>query len=131
MNISKVTKNVVHDDVESVCDPQLNLDRGCKKKHYKTRFVSNSNVFPAEVEAAMAGKGKKRIVETSSQNKVKSRIFSPTVRSCDKVKMCVNNHWKSVDNNIVYESETYSKTDTVDKHISGDAKVPGSVIQQV
>ena len=50
-------------------------------KSFRTRFVYNSRVWPANIEAALANTGKKYFIAKNVNIIVRTKVFTPTVVS--------------------------------------------------
>ena len=50
-------------------------------KPFRTRFVYNSQVWPANIEAALANRGKKHLMAKNGNKIVKTKVFTPTAGS--------------------------------------------------
>ena len=98
-------------------------------KQFKTRLVYNSQVHPANIEAALAFSNRKRATKFDNGEKFKTRIITPTPPSCKNVNdlkhandisvQCVRSNGKSEN---VSQIETKTQND-------GVAEVPSEVCQ--
>ena len=98
-------------------------------KPFRTRFTYNSRVWPANIEASLANRGKKHLRINNKNGAVKTKVFTPTTGSSR------SNVSKNKNDKNVQESVKSVHTQCIVEMVGapqppqGDATVPDKVCQ--
>ena len=112
--------------INVVCDggPKVGDD-----KIYRTRFVYNSQVIPADIDAALAIKHKKHLTDIKANKNVRTRVFTPT----DGLHQKTNDNHNKREHGVYCKGENDHSKQTVsvkcEERARGDAEIPGEMCQ--